>query len=432
VSSGYGVQFAGEYTLKRLDLINSRSNSIDLTAITVEINIFESIFTNTISASLIIVDTADLINNVDIRGQEFVEMEIETPSLDEKGQPFVLTFSVYKFGAREDANAGASIYELSLVSPEFLLNHRRRISKSYEGTISTMVKDALTNSLYIQTEKKVFIEPTKGVRKIVSPNLHPYGFIKHLATEAQSSDSSSPHYLFFENLRGFYFYTLQGLYNQDVLGEYRSIHAGELTDNKTINIEEQIKTILDYNITGSNDTLVNIKSGMLGSTLITHDIYNKSYSKNTYGYFDDFNKHQRIDKNPIYNNARDIGNFPDARIFVNPTSTTTDFQDAQHYGKSSVTSNQLSETLLHRKARFAELGSAIRVQMTVNGTTMLNAGQKIIFDKPSNSELEFKVDPVYQGEFLVTQTRHHFNQVTRKHEIIFSAVKDAAPPPTET
>jgi hypothetical protein len=132
VSSGYGVQFAGEYTLKRLDLINSRSNSIDLTAITIEINIFESIFTNTISASLIIVDTADLINNVDIRGQEFVEMEIETPSLDEKGQPFVLTFSVYKFGAREDANAGASIYELSLVSPEFLLNHRRRISKSYE------------------------------------------------------------------------------------------------------------------------------------------------------------------------------------------------------------------------------------------------------------------------------------------------------------
>ena len=200
MSSGYGVQFAGEYTLKRLDLINSRSNSIDLTAITIEINIFESIFTNTISASLIIVDTADLINNVDIRGQEFVEMEIETPSLDEKGQPFVLTFSVYKFGAREDANAGASIYELSLVSPEFLLNHRRRISKSYEGTISTMVKDALTNSLYIQTEKKVFIEPTKGVRKIVSPNLHPYGFIKYLATEAQSSDSSSPHYLFFENL----------------------------------------------------------------------------------------------------------------------------------------------------------------------------------------------------------------------------------------
>jgi len=432
MGNGYGIQYAGEYKLLKLQLYSSDNRkNIDLTGITVEINIFENIFLNAISASLIVVDTADLINNIGIFGQEFVEMEIETPSLPDE-YAIKLTFSVFKVGAREDVNTGGSVYELSLVSPEFLLNHRRRISKSYNGTISTIVEDALTNSLYVQTEKELFIEPTKGVRKIVSPNVHPYTLIGNLALEAQSLYSSSPHYLFFESIKGFYFTSLQALYNQDSIGVYKANHAGELLDNKTIDIQSQLETVIDYNITGNNDTLVNIKSGMLGSTIITHDIYNKSYSKNTYGYFDDFNKHQRIDKNPIYNDARDIGNFPDARIFVNPTSTTTDFQDAQHYGKSSVTSNQLSETLLHRKARFAELGSAIRVQMTVNGTTMLNAGQKIIFDKPSNSELEFKVDPVYQGEFLVTQTRHHFNQVTRKHEIIFSAVKDATPPPTET
>ena len=172
---------------------------------------------------------------------------------------------------------------------------------------------------------------------------------------------------------------------------------------------------------------MNIKSGMLGSTIITHDIYNKSYNKNTYGYFDDFEKHGRIDAMPIYSNERGIGNFPDSRIFVNPTSTTTDFQDAQHYGQSSVTSNQLSETLLHRKARFSELVGGIKVQMRVNGTTTLNAGQKIVFDKPANSEFGNRLDPDYQGEFLVTQTRHIFTQVEKKHEIIFSAVKDAVP-----
>ena len=426
-SGGYGVQYAGEYTLKKLQLISADfTKSIDLTGIAVEINIFENIFLNAISASLMVVDTADLINNIGIYGQEFVELEIETPSLDD--YPIKLTFSVYKIGAREDANAGAAIYELSLVSPEFMLNHRRRISKSYSGNISTMVEDALKNDLYIQTKKGLFIEPTKGVRKIVSPNLHPYMFIQNLALEAQSAESASPHYLFFENMRGFWFISLQQLYNQDTVGVYNASQAGKLLDNKTIDIQSQLETAITYNITGNNDTLVNVKSGMLGSTIITHDIYNKSYSKNTYGYFDDFDKHKRIDTNPIYNDQRGIGNFPDSRIFVNPTSTTTDFQDAQHYGQSSVTSNQLSETFLHRKARLSELGSGINVQMRVNGTTALNAGQKIIFNKPANSEFGNKLDPDYQGQFLVTQTRHIFTQVEKKHEIIFSAVKDAAPP----
>ena len=425
-SGGYGVQYAGEYTLKKLQLISADfTKSIDLTGIAVEINIFENIFLNAISASLMVVDTADLINNIGIYGQEFVELEIETPSLDDYS--IKQTFSVYRIGAREDANAGAAIYELSLVSPEFMLNHRRRISKSYSGNISTMVKDALTNDLYIQTKKDLFIEPTKGVRKIVSPNLHPYTFIQNLALEAQSAESASPHYLFFENMRGFWFISLQQLYNQDTVGVYNASQAGKLLDNKTIDIQSQLETAITYNITGNNDTLVNVKSGMLGSTIITHDIYNKSYSKNTYGYFDDFDKHKRIDTNPIYNDQRGIGNFPDSRIFVNPTSTTTDFQDAQHYGQSSVTSNQLSETFLHRKARFSELGSGINVQMRVNGTTALNAGQKIIFNKPANSEFGNKLDPDYQGQFLVTQTRHIFTQVEKKHEIIFSAVKDAAP-----
>ena len=424
--TGYGIQYAGEYTLKKLQLINADGQkSIDLTGITLEINIFENIFLNAISASLMVVDTADLINNIGIYGQEFVELEIETPSLDDYA--IKQTFSVYKIGAREDANAGASIYELSLVSPEFMLNHRRRISKSYNGNISTIVEDALTNDLYVQTEKELFIEPTKGVRNIVSPNLHPYMLIQNLALEAQSATSASPHYLFFENLRGFWFISLQELYNQDTIGVYNATQAGELLDNKTIDIQSQLEAVINYNITGNNDTLMNIKSGMLGSTIITHDIYNKSYNKNTYGYFSDFEKHGRIDTKPIYSNERGIGNFPDSRIFVNPTSTTTDFQDAQHYGQSSVTSNQLSETLLHRKARFAELGSGIKVQMRVNGTTTLNAGQKIVFDKPANSEFGNRLDPDYQGEFLVTQTRHIFTQVEKKHEIIFSAVKDAVP-----
>ena len=92
----------------------------------------------------------------------------------------------------------------------------------------------------------------------------------------------------------------------------------------------------------------------------------------------------------------------------------------------------MSETLLHRKGRLAELTNGIRIQMKVNGNTTLAAGQKIIFDKPANSEISNRLDPYYQGEFLVTQTRHRFSQVDRRHEIIFSAAKDSIPLQKET
>ena len=41
---------------------------------------------------------------------------------------------------------------------------------------------------------------------------------------------------------------------------------------------------------------VNIKNGMLGSNLITHDIYNKNYRTNDFDYFRDFNEHLRVEE----------------------------------------------------------------------------------------------------------------------------------------
>ena len=120
----------------------------------------------------------------------------------------------------------------------------------------------------------------------------------------------------------------------------------------------------------------------MGSSLIMHDIYNKNYQKYDYSYFNEFfGDFGRIDKNPIYNEVpiddfnNTVGDFPDGKIYVHPTSTTTDFLDAQHYDTSSqryaYTSNKTQNTLQYRRSKYMELMSGVGLILETHGHTAL-------------------------------------------------------------
>ena len=68
------IQYSGEYKLEKLELITLNGN-IDLVNNYVQIDLFESIFTNTISGSLTIVDTNNLLLNSPIIGQEYFRLK---------------------------------------------------------------------------------------------------------------------------------------------------------------------------------------------------------------------------------------------------------------------------------------------------------------------------------------------------------------------
>ena len=178
--------------------------------------------------------------NLPVTGQDYLSMKIVTPSLEKSPIDYTQTvFAVNKIDTRIDAD-GAQVFQLHFISPELLRNERVRISKSYKSTISNMVYDALNSAKYINTNKEIFLEATKGIRKIVVPNSHPFDFIKKLAREAESEEFNSPHYLFYENIFGIHFRSIESLYRQASIGSY---HAGDLGFHMTQGgkIEEESK-----------------------------------------------------------------------------------------------------------------------------------------------------------------------------------------------
>ena len=182
------LNYAGEYAISELKLMSSSGNVVDLSMAYIALSLFEDIFSSSMSGLVVVSDTNNILMNLPVTGQDYLSMKIVTPSLEKSPIDYTQTvFAVNKIDTRIDAD-GAQVFQLHFISPELLRNERVRISKSYKSTISNMVYDALNSAKYINTNKEIFLEATKGIRKIVVPNSHPFDFIKKLAREAKSEE----------------------------------------------------------------------------------------------------------------------------------------------------------------------------------------------------------------------------------------------------
>ena len=146
------LQFAGEFELNTIEIIASSGQSID-NITPLEINIFESIFSNALTGNISIADTNNLIELMPLIGQEQLILKMTTPSLEGENTTIDFTknaFSIYNISVNSEMSSGSSVYVLEFCSPELLINNRVRVSKAFTDTPSTIVENILTNQILTQ------------------------------------------------------------------------------------------------------------------------------------------------------------------------------------------------------------------------------------------------------------------------------------------
>ncbi len=434
-----GIRNAGEYELTDLRLYTGSGEVIDLSFSYLALDIYENIFSNGLTGTITIIDTNNLIMNAPITGQEFLSFKIKTPGLDNVPIDFTKhVMAVYKIDLRK-AERGNEVFQLHFCSPELLRNSRTRLSKAYKGNISDIVDKVLTDTKSVNTKKELFIEQTLGIKKIVCPNKNPYSLIKDLTTDAISA-SGSPHFVFFENLDGIHFRTLDSLYSQGSTGEFIASNKGDVDFQAggITNIEEDLKRVLDYELASNNDTKRNIKSGMFASKTVLYNIYQKNFDVKVYDYFEQFNDNMRVSGGesdfPIYNKApvdfaNNLGDFNDARIFMHGTSKDTNGFDTQHYEgtDTNYTPNDIQKTIAKRNAKNTELDNGVKINMEINGNTTIRAGSIIDFKLPivGTNHTGDVFDVYHSGKFLITKARHNFDKANNRYKMYLSTVKDS-------
>jgi hypothetical protein len=200
---------------------------------------------------------------------------------EETGHPF----HIYKLGNKKQISEGLLLYTLHFCSRELFRNTRVRVSQAYNGPLHESAAKIFTDQEYLDSRKKLFVEPTRNSTKVVIPNLRPLDAISLLASKSLSGNANGAGYLFYETTKGYHFRSFENLYT-DKGKKPRKIVARfdyMVRKAKDENTEEKGKYIQDleavekYEFLNTFDSAASQASGTYANSVITHNIYDKSY-----------------------------------------------------------------------------------------------------------------------------------------------------------
>ena len=206
------IEFAGDYSLDSINIHTHFGYTIDIKKLAIELNIYESIFKNSLTGSIVIGDAQNLVGKLELNGTERISFKLSTPGAKDDGIRSIVDasvetghpFHVYKISDRQQINPGTTVYTLHFGSREFMRNQRTKVSQAYDGRLDTTVLKIMMDKNYIDTKKEMNMEPTGNSDKIVVPNMRPYDAINMIAKRSLAQKSGAVGYYFYETPKGIY------------------------------------------------------------------------------------------------------------------------------------------------------------------------------------------------------------------------------------
>ena len=138
-----GLNAVGDFELSKAELITSSGMVIDLSASIINITIFEDTTMSSITGDILLQDSFALTSVGPIIGQEYLKLQIKTPSLTDKDQIIDFTenvFIVNSLESRVEVGNSVTAYLLNFTSSEIVRNARTKVSRSLKGSYSEIVK----------------------------------------------------------------------------------------------------------------------------------------------------------------------------------------------------------------------------------------------------------------------------------------------------
>ena len=397
----------------------------DITQGAPEIDYYESIESPSISMTLRFIDIDQVIGRKGITGGELIELTVKDGDEDE--------FKITKdhklmLNAVSDMNTTAQIQEATLefISQETIINETARLNKKFSGNVSQTVKDILTEDKKgIKTKKKVFgpkkegeIEEDRATNSysFVGNLKRPFDTIQWLCAKSQSSTKNFG-FLFFENLDGYHFRSIENLLKQEPL-RYEQTDSPFESQNKAI--------ILQNKLNRSNDIGMNCRMGMYANKTIYIDIENQGASVDDFDVTKlELNKPVKLmdglEKHPTRLMLRvdDVGV---AQVGAAKSETVPKSELAKYQNKSYIRNNLLFSQSLSISI---PLNSTLRVGVVIDIKLPTKKGDGTTQTDSFGSEKGN--DP--SGRYLIAELRHLIGR--GKSETQLKLIRDVFTPSTD-
>ena len=428
------IQFAGDYNLDGIILhnhqnegLNAYHEGVDIQKLVVELNIYEGIEKSSVTGTMVIADSINLINNLPIQGTERVSFKLATPGAHEVDH--IVDFSeatghpmhIYKLTDKRQINESTVAYTLHFCSREMVRNTRTKVSEAFSGTYEQMVAKILQDPDYLDSRKTLFFQKTRNQDKVVVPNINPFSAIGMMSKRALADDSKSAGYYFYQTTKGFHFRSWESMC-VDVRGnprtpkqifKYMPMNVNATGDDAT-KIEQDYKSVEQYRfINNFHDVLFNQAAGTYGHRVITHNIYNKSYKKDDYHYHNYYAETKHADgpnpaivNTPVDFDDKSVSDYPESRVTV---MATTQFAHNEDTGTYGIDVGQDGITDASRISQRNSINSGTQLKLTIKGQSYLEPGDVIEFEYYATERKqkgELKPDPQYAGRYIISKIRH--------------------------
>jgi len=413
------LRFAGDVSIEKCDIFTSAGMRKDIAAQVLAVTIYEDIFSPFMTGSLTLRESYDLVNLFPFVGEEMIEIEIITPTLDET-QNIKGVFYIYKMTDRVLLGDRQVGYVLHFISNEAVIDLNKKISKVYSGKPEDIVKSLVTDTFNgLQSTKEVFVEPTNKDIKFISNFWSPAKCINYATSFAVNSNDAA-NYVFFENRYGFYFVSLDTLYTN---GLYQSFTKDGYTRDSLPGGGDAKNPIEDYRrieelvIPNGFDYMDKVRSGLYSSKLVSYDLNKKIYNvknydiKQKYDRWNHLNPYPVLGNNVIFRANSLLINYPRDNANFSGYGDATNFKYAQE------------------RISLMKLAESGKIEITVPGRSDYTAGQKVAVTlnkiEPVNKEDDDQdlVDKMFSGYYIISAINHY---VTRdRHECHMELIKDS-------
>jgi len=263
---------AGDIEIKTLKLkSNDGCREVDIRRQVMRIDIFLGLHQPVIFAEFDIMDAINLYGGFPILCQgEYVELEYRTPGVPNTAKYRLYLQSV--LNQRIEEAQQSQRYILKCVSEEWFINANKLVNKKYKVELSSAVRDVYDTHIAPYSKKKLQIEPTKGIDEMLVARKTPLQAIDQARRNAISTRHLSSSFVFFENQRGFFFTTLESLFESG-----QKFGAGDRVFffDKTNNIDATavtIRNIIAYNRVGFRDAGSAIQEGEQSNIVYAQDL----------------------------------------------------------------------------------------------------------------------------------------------------------------
>ena len=433
------LNYPTDYNLVYLTLATSLSGTpvVDLMPLLLEFNVYEDIYSSTMSGEVVISDSLGIASKYFLNGSEFLYVKFSKTS--QSTHYFTGCFRIYKMGKRVVSDSNTSeVYSLKFCSEEFILSEQYRLSKSYKGKmISDIVTDVLKTYIGVggKNTKQFFVQSTSGVYDFILPNKKLFESINWLSNYAIPADSQIPgDVVFYENQFGYFFTSLRTLFSTQVYNQYSYDPKNILTKD----MNQMLVNVSDFEVLNYFDVLGGITNGTFTNKLITFDplLRTVNTSNVAFNYAQYFNNSAvtKLNSGPIttnYKNRFGASMYDPAPAKIGLETAclrmaASNFQEKKNsyvaQAPDSVANDISVEKYIPNRAGQLSLVNYLRIKVSIPGDPAISVGRVIHFSMftmdPSSvysnggDNKNRPTDPMYTGNYIVTAVRHIINPST--------------------